>query len=89
MSLFIHGLLAGFFIGVGTCGAFVLHRLQRRPKMPTLRRARVNGWQPLPQTRMPPPPMPKAKPVREPDLADVGGVGDQPIYMYGVTGEER
>jgi hypothetical protein len=87
MSPFIHGLMAGFFIGVGTCGAFVLYRLQRRPKMPTLRRRKYacpgaeivthgsGDW--------------LAPYKREPDLADVGGIGDQPIYMYGVTGEER
>jgi hypothetical protein len=27
--------------------------------------------------------------IREADLVDVGGIGDGPIYMYGVTGEER
>jgi hypothetical protein len=43
MNPFIHGLLAGFFIGVGICGAFVLHRFQRRPKMPTMRRRKLYG----------------------------------------------
>jgi hypothetical protein len=144
--------IAGYLIGAITLGIWYLYRLQRRPKMPTMRRAKEQSaripcracygsdlpcvCKHYPKTREPEPPVSNIgvwiewylrnhegtgrgdaleirykkamnldarKPsheqipeqirvsgqIREADLADVGGIGDGPIYMYGVTGEER
>jgi hypothetical protein len=81
MSPFMHGLLAGFFLGVLACGVLVLTLIAR--KMPGLTKHRRKLYSELKEG------VDALRSDREPDLADVGGIGDPPYYMYGVTGEER
>ena len=88
----IPSFLIGYITGIATLWAFievVSFAAAQRGKTPTKNKRRVQGWQPLPGGRMPPPPAPQA---REPDMADVAGIGDrelvQPLYMYGIGAED-
>lgn len=79
MSAFVPGLVVGYVLGVASmCGLVGLYLLHRpRYVAPTMRRKR--DAQPKLKHY---PPMPQVKPAREAE-------DQQPMYMYGVTGEER
>lgn len=81
MSAFLPGLVVGYILGIASCAIFaallLLHK--PRPMAPTLRRKYRDR---LPEVRSEPPPMPECRPAQDESPIE-------PIYMYGVTGEEQ
>jgi hypothetical protein len=73
--------LAGYILGIASCAIFAALLLLHRPQSiaPTMRRKYRDR---LPEVRSEPPPMPECKPARD-------ELPIEPIYMYGVTGEEQ